>query len=611
MRPTLRTQMLLVVLVPLILVASALGLFMTYRYSADVGAAHAARSEALASQMRTSAEFALFVGDYPQLDRMAQNLLANDPRVRQVTVFDRHGVAQVSASRTPEPADSGQTSTLALSVRVAPAELDPYVTQVALQPDATALGSIEIVYDDSAQAASRQRLLLIAGLATLLAVILGSALAAALTRTITAPVAEITAAVARISSGDLKARAPQSGSVALGELAEGINAMAQNLEMAQNVLRWRIAEATAEMRSQRDAAERATSAKSRFLAAASHDLRQPLQAMALFVFRLRHTLGDDAIQPLVRQLETAVAALQSLLGSLLDLSQIDAGAVKPAPDHLRVAHLLQTSAEHLQPLAEERGLQLRLRVAPLADAIYADRQMLARIVANLVSNAIKYTRRGRVLITARRCGDRVRLAVWDTGIGIAAEQQEAVFQEFRQIGNEERNPEQGLGIGLSICRELARAMGSEIQVRSRPGRGSVFWLDLPHGGEADKPVEVLSKASTSPSAEMAPVLLAVFDPVLRARLATQLETWGIRSVGEISAGVVSAALCDADALGGPAGEALAQQLGACLTPGQELRVIVIGDAAPALRRDSAWRWLRVIPLSPQAPPGRLRAALLA
>ena len=221
----------------------------------------------------------------------------------------------------------------------------------------------------------------------------------------------------------------------------------------------------------------ASRAKSTFLAAASHDLRQPVQAILLLTAVLSNRLSDHPAQPLVANLETSLGALQRLLNALLDLSRLDAGMVKPQIRAMPLSGIIERLKGEYKLTASERGLSLR--AVDCHCWTRTDPVLLERILRNLIENALRYTERGKILVGCRHHGDIVRVHVVDTGIGIAREHQEAIFQEFFQVGNPERDREKGLGLGLSIVKGLCTLLGHKLTMVSHPGRGTCFIVDLP------------------------------------------------------------------------------------------------------------------------------------
>ncbi|HEX8963616.1 MAG TPA: ATP-binding protein [Rhodocyclaceae bacterium] len=233
-----------------------------------------------------------------------------------------------------------------------------------------------------------------------------------------------------------------------------------------------------ELRAAKVEAERANEAKSRFLAAASHDLRQPLSALALYVGTLEESLPARD-RELARNMRQCVAGLNELLSDLLDLSKLDAGAIVPKVCDFSLDSVLGKVASAMEPKARRKRLALRYRYGGRFGR--TDPVLFRRIVSNLVANAIRYTERGGVLIACRRRQGRLWVEVWDTGVGIPAGQTSEIFEEFKQLGNNERNREQGTGIGLAIVAKEAALLGLQVRVESRVGRGSVFAVELPPG----------------------------------------------------------------------------------------------------------------------------------
>ncbi|VXD03330.1 hybrid sensor histidine kinase/response regulator [Pseudomonas sp. 9Ag] len=224
-------------------------------------------------------------------------------------------------------------------------------------------------------------------------------------------------------------------------------------------------------------AEEANRAKSVILASASHDLRQPLHALGLFLATLGRTPLQPAQQELLGHAQASALSAQEMLDTLLDFSRLDAGAIQPRCVGFALQPLLRKLERELAPEAEGRGLVYRLRDTALQ--VWADPELVELILRNFINNAIRYTERGGVLVAVRHRQGSAVLEVWDTGIGIPAAQQLRVFDAFHQVGNPERDRRKGLGLGLAIVNGLAEALGTEATLASVPGRGSVFRLRLP------------------------------------------------------------------------------------------------------------------------------------
>ena len=300
-------------------------------------------------------------------------------------------------------------------------------------------------------------------------------------------------------------------------LARRHNRMAtQSLDLAYENL-----ELLEDLARQRDRAEQASIAKSHFLASASHDLRQPVHALGMFVGALKaHDMAAPA-RRLLGHVESSVSALDGLFTSLLDISRLDAGVIQANIAAVPIAPLLERICRDHEAEAAQKGLRLVCRPSSLR--VLSDPVLLERILRNIVSNALRYTPRGGVLAGVRRRGSMAHIEVWDTGVGIAGEHREQVFQEFFQVANPGRDRSQGLGLGLAIVRRLTRLLDHPLTLHSRPGRGSVFRIGatLADGISAAAPV--------APSELRAgPGLILVIDDetAIQEAMRSLLESWG-------------------------------------------------------------------------------------
>lgn len=223
--------------------------------------------------------------------------------------------------------------------------------------------------------------------------------------------------------------------------------------------------------------QRLNQERTRFFAAANHDLRQPVHALALLSATLQRDLQGHALQPVAERVVQATAAVGHMLNSMLDISRIDAGAVQPRLQPVSVRALFLRAMGIFEAQAESLGLSLRFRGG--AWWVRSDEELLFRVLCNLIDNALKHTTSGGVLVTAQRRGETVRLAVWDTGRGIASEHLPRLCDEFYQVDNPQRDRARGLGIGLAIVKRLLGLLGATLDVKSMLGRGSVFWVNVP------------------------------------------------------------------------------------------------------------------------------------
>ncbi|MBC7906467.1 MAG: response regulator [Rhodospirillaceae bacterium] len=274
----------------------------------------------------------------------------------------------------------------------------------------------------------------------------------------------------------------------------------------------------------RAAAQSAVAAKSRFLAAASHDLRQPFQAMRFFHSVLASHVTDDTAQRASDMLERALTSGEQLLNALLDISTLDAGTVQVRRQTFDLSELMDSLAAEFRPEAQAKGLSFR--VCGPCIMVESDPLLVERIIRNILANAVRYTRQGGVLLGIRRRNGTARLEVWDTGFGIPEDQLVEVFEEFHQLDNPERDRSRGLGLGLAIVQRLARLLATPIEVHSRLGRGSVFSLILPL---ADLPGEDCSDAAGEAPMDVQArtVLVVEDDAMVLMGLQMILETWGL------------------------------------------------------------------------------------
>jgi len=224
-------------------------------------------------------------------------------------------------------------------------------------------------------------------------------------------------------------------------------------------------------------AEQATIAKSQFLASVSHDLRQPVQSLVLFMALLKERVLETSARNLLAAAQQVLDGLKLLLDGLLDLSKLDASLVVPEVAPVSLGRLFERMGNEYTGRAAEAGL--KLTVVPCSLTVQSDPMLLERMLRNLIENAIRFTRHGAILIGCRRRGGKASIEVLDTGIGIAAADQKTIFEEFHQLNNPERSAAKGLGLGLSIVRRMGRLLGHDVTVDSEPGRGSRFAIDLP------------------------------------------------------------------------------------------------------------------------------------
>lgn len=344
-------------------------------------------------------------------------------------------------------------------------------------------------------------------------------------------------------------------------------------------------------------AEKANRAKSRFLAAASHDLRQPLQALGFYLGTLEERLGG-AEKALMTPIRACMGSLRALLDDLLDLGRLDAGVLAPKPAPVSVADLLSRVRAAHGPAAVAKGL--RLRMAGASPVVEADPVLLERMVGNLVSNAIRYTETGGVLVGCRRRGGLWRIEVWDTGIGIPAGRTAEIFEEFVQLDNSQRDREKGAGLGLAIVRRLAGLTGCEVGVRSRVGRGSVFHLALP-GPSMLVGVPPAAPPETGAGPRALRVALIEDDVTVRDALACAIGGWGheVRAaaspaqvLAELAGRAPDLVISDYRLPGGETGLGAVATLRAAFGDGLAA-VILTGETAPDVVREISGQGIEI------------------
>jgi two-component system, sensor histidine kinase len=282
-----------------------------------------------------------------------------------------------------------------------------------------------------------------------------------------------------------------------------------------------------DLKGQKEIAERASAAKTTFLAAASHDLRQPVHALGLFIGALRRVVMPSEGQRLIEQIEESAVAMDGLFSALLDISQLDAGTVEVNRQSFPIGALLERICRDHQ--AEAAAKELSLVWARSTAVVDCDPVLLERILRNLVSNAVRYTNHGRVLVGCRRKGETISIQVLDTGPGIPPDQRDRVFQEYYQLGNPERDRTKGLGLGLAIVRRLADLLGCELTLRSRMGHGSCFEVSVPiDTGEIPVSKDTLEAGSGA----LAHGFIVVIDdePAIRNAMSALLAGWGHETI---------------------------------------------------------------------------------
>lgn len=275
-------------------------------------------------------------------------------------------------------------------------------------------------------------------------------------------------------------------------------------------------------------AEQATNTRTRFFAAASHDLRQPLHAIALYLPLIEKRMETEEGRDMVLSVRKSCESMRTLLDSLLDISKLDAGVIQPNISDVAIIDIMDQLAMEFAPQAASAGIDLR--VVPVDYRVRSDAILLQRILRNLLSNALRYTSQGKILMGARRRNGKIRIEVWDTGAGIAEEEQARIFEEFYQASNASGAQGGGLGLGLAIIDRLVRLLGHQITMRSWPGKGSVFCITADQTGV--QPRRIAAAPGESVGSDLTGRLAFLVDdnPAVLAGMRSILEDWGMEVV---------------------------------------------------------------------------------
>ncbi len=396
------------------------------------------------------------------------------------------------------------------------------------QPGHPVLGSVLVDVSLSSAISAQQASLRNALIALFVSLLVASVIAWQAARWISAPLRRLVSAVHQLGRGDRHVEVEVTDQSEIGELQRGFNSAALALFDVQLSMEREIEHATVELARKNAALEAASVAKARFLAAASHDLRQPLYALTLFSSSLAVDERDPVRLDRIAHIQECVEALDHLFSELLDLSRLETGAMQIEITEFPLDQVLQEVSRNFRMIAEQHGLRLIMRATDVW--VRSDRTMLARILNNLVSNALRYTSKGGVLVVARRrCDGTVRVDVWDTGSGIAPEHQARVFDEFYRVechGTNEHDTgtRRGLGLGLATVQRLAELLDTQVVLKSHPGRGSLFCFHLP---------EVPPQLVFDAPAEEAPmdvtgmrVLVIDDEPAILSGIRYLLRSWG-------------------------------------------------------------------------------------
>ncbi|MEJ8849357.1 ATP-binding protein [Variovorax rhizosphaerae] len=527
-RGNLQHDLLRLGLVPCAVAALALTTWFTQSRLSALDASFNAEGQAVALQVAAMSDLSLYAGDLPALQNVA-NAALRGGQVTRIEISNSAGV-YVNAGRNTAPVDR-------LRVYTAPVTLREASRATAFSPEGTStagqapIGLVQAFRDTTTYTRQRTVWLMMGIGIALLTLLLAWAAVRHMARTVTRPLRRISRTVAQLEAGQFDARCEVVGSKEspkrgheLAWLAHDINRLAERLQRNQQISEERVREATSVALERMAEAEQAALSRARFLAAASHDLRQPLHAMGLFIDGLVPT-ATAAQRPAVQRLQESTGFMGVLLDDLLEISRLDAQVLTPSMTTVPLAGLFdQLAAQHAAQAAEAN---VRLIWKPHGLAVRSDPALLQRVLGNLVSNAIRHAPERTVMVVARRRGEDVGIEVRDNGVGIAPIHQARIFEEFYQVANIERDRRQGFGLGLAICARIAALLGTRIALRSALQAGSTFSLKLPRAEGVPASVRA---PEAKPLTQLAGLRCLVLDddPVILDGSRTLLSQWGCR-----------------------------------------------------------------------------------
>ena len=456
----------------------------------------------------------------------AARLIAHPDISQVLRKTDMSGLAQVQAARAAESSgltdqplqgvDIAGRGVLSTYAEVKPPEVSNY--NKVKPPEWLVFAELPLdeayapLYDSALRS----------GIVILVALVLAIFAGLLLARRMVVPIRALRDGAVRIGSGDLGQRISIKTGDELEALGEQFNAMAARLQESYAGLESKVEERTRQL-------EAANQAKSRFVAAASHDLRQPLHALGLFVAQLHGRLRAAERSQIISRIEEALSAMNELFSALLDISKLDAGATTVNITVFPVAQLLAHAETTFAGAAREK--KLSFRALPSDAWVRSDFILLEQIVFNLITNALRYTQSGGVVVGCRKRGDQLRIEVWDSGIGIAPDQRDKIFGEFYRLGEPDRDRRAGLGLGLAIVDRLCRLLDHPIVVKSTVGKGSVFAVTVPLAPANKRAIEASIVPRAQPSLSHDKLVLVIDDdPLVLEGMSGIFRKWGCRVV---------------------------------------------------------------------------------
>lgn len=542
---SLRLRLLWLTMLPLILFALIWMSYALFQRYSDLSSQLQQRAELLARQMAVASDYAIFAQNTLVLQNITASV-AKEPEVESAAVYDTF-FQTLSISASVQGAENSGTPPWARDILASAQSGQPRMQRASdralryIQP----IASVGLEFEEVPKVAANpirgyavvevtldsvysELLKFLGGVLAILAgfLFIAWSVVSRFSAQLDQSFRSVADAAKKIGAGETQVRLGPSDIKVFDRLSRDLNLMAERLENAQRDLEQKVDNATQALREQKETAERANSAKSRFLAAASHDLRQPMHALSLLVSAAQREKNPAAQSVIIRRIETGTSALSDLLNSLLDISRLDGGGVRVHQEDFALDSLMQRLQDTYTGLAEEKGLDLVIR--PTKACTHSDPALLERIVGNLLSNAIRYTPSGgAVYVAVRPRGQDWVIQVRDNGPGIPLQDQQTIFQEFVQLSNPQRDRSLGLGLGLAIVQRLVQLLDHRVEVRSLPGQGATFGLRIPRItlSEANA-VTDQGKASDPVQLHGLRILVIEDDELVRQSFAGLLGMWG-------------------------------------------------------------------------------------
>lgn len=553
----IHSRILIAALLPAIVIAIVLGTYFINTRIQDLDAALIDRGRAIANQLAPASEYGVFSGNHDILKSLAESALREADVVR-VGILDRNHITLVQAKHRNENvlmhSDLLEFEAPILAPSLSISDFEEPMQQRESRP----IGWVKVELSRADTRKRQRQILLTSLLMTVSVLILSAVLALRTSRGVSHPIQNITQAVQRLGSGDLRVRVSETSPGEIGTLEHGVNSMAGALENAQAELQLQVDQATAELRETLEAVEiqnveldlarkraiQTSREKSEFLANMSHEIRTPMNGLLGFIDLLLRTPLNAEQRDYTSTVRKSASNLLVIVNDILDFSKIESGKLSTESIPFDLREALEDSVDLMAPLAHEKGLEIILLIysdVPLH--LYGDANRIRQIMLNLLGNALKFTHQGSVVVRVMLeeneaeadtsdCDDdmvSLRISVSDTGIGLSEEQQGRLFSAFSQADSSATRRFGGSGLGLFICKKLVELMGGQIGVDSAVGSGSTFWFSLRCVRQADVPEE-------EHATQVADRRALIYDAHPLARLAVRhaLEDWGmhITEVGD-------------------------------------------------------------------------------